>query len=163
MEFNLSKESKYKIKIVASATFISTILFFTGFQLLSGNFHGNGVPPQVPNEKASPVVQTQIETERTPETPILPEEQKIETNPEAIESPVAEEAIGIDKNSKFRASTWFSDYSAMIKNIKNYHEVHPFIYTMKGGLSNNGELISVWSKTSRKERTEDTRKLKTKV
>ncbi len=163
MEFNLSNESKFKIKILASATFISTILFLTGFQLLSGNFHGNGEPPQLQSEKINPVTQTQNEAERTPENPIIPEEQKLEPSPESVESPIAEEAIGIDKNSKFRASTWFSDYSAMVKNIKNYHEVHPFIYTMKGGLTNTGELISVWSKTSRKERTEEMRRLNPNV
>ncbi|NBU99268.1 MAG: hypothetical protein EBS19_13835, partial [Spirochaetia bacterium] len=114
----MSNESKIKIKILASATFVSTILFFTGFQLLSGNFHGNGEAPHSQIENVNSVIQVQMETERTPENPIIPDGQKIDTTPDS-NNPISEEEIGIDKNSKFRSSTWFSDYSAMIKNIKN--------------------------------------------
>jgi spore germination protein YaaH len=76
---------------------------------------------------------------------------------EEIIPPIEEEKIA------FRASTWFSDYKAMKANIEYYHEVHPFIYNMKGGLSNDGTLISSWSKTSRKERVEEMRALNPKV
>lgn len=166
MESKLSKESKYKIKIVAGASIVSGILFLTGFQLISGNFHGDIEPANklLPLENS-----TSKEPERTPEQKVSNEEsvpQTIESNQSGEQNPQpsnlpSEEPIKsiLDKNSKFKASTWFSDYSAMIKNIKYYHEVHPFIYTMKGGMVNTGELISMWSKTSRKERVEEMRRL----
>ncbi len=165
MELNLSTESKIKIKIVAGASFLSGILFLTGFQLISGNFHGNIEPsPHVEKPEST------TEPERTPEkkvsideaTPPQPEEAKSSSSTEdpSASSPVTEIQKSIlDKNSKFKASTWFSDYGAMIKNIKYYHEVHPFIYTMRGGMVNTGELISMWSKTARKERVEEMRRL----
>ncbi|MCB1141814.1 MAG: hydrolase [Leptospiraceae bacterium] len=46
----------------------------------------------------------------------------------------------------------------MLNNVQYYHEIHPFIYTMKGGLKNTGELVSVWSKESKKKRVEELRK-----
>ncbi len=68
----------------------------------------------------------------------------------------------IDK-AEFRSSTWFSDYEAMKKNVIYYNEIHPFIYLMKGGLTNTGEISSSWSKTSRKERVAELRALNPKV
>jgi hypothetical protein len=64
MESKLSKESKYKIKIVAGASIVSGILFLTGFQLISGNFHGDIEPANksLPMENS-----TSKEPERTPE------------------------------------------------------------------------------------------------
>ncbi|MCC5814350.1 MAG: hydrolase [Leptospira sp.] len=62
-----------------------------------------------------------------------------------------------------RASTWFSDYEAMKKVVHLYDEIHPFIYSMKGGLTNNGELANSWSSTSKRERVEELRKLNPNV
>jgi len=155
----LSKESKYKLKIIAGAGIISLLLFFTGFQLISGHFHGDSESA----EKA----QNNSPLEDSPQPEKVPEKIGNPTEPNLNEVPLEnketisnqEETPVIQKDNKFRASTWFSDYPAMVKNIQFYHEVHPFIYTMRGGLVNNGELISVWSKTSRKERVEEMRKL----
>ncbi|MBK8397537.1 MAG: hydrolase [Leptospiraceae bacterium] len=68
----------------------------------------------------------------------------------------------IDK-AEFRSSTWFSDYEAMKKNVIYYNEIHPFIYLMKGGLTNTGELSSSWSKTSRHARVAELRSLNPNV
>jgi spore germination protein YaaH len=62
-----------------------------------------------------------------------------------------------------RASTWFSDYEAMKKVVHLYDEIHPFIYSMKGGLTNNGELANSWSSTNKRERVEELRKLNPNV
>jgi spore germination protein YaaH len=62
-----------------------------------------------------------------------------------------------------RASTWFSDYEAMKKVVHLYDEIHPFIYSMKGGLTNNGELANSWSSTSKQERVEELRRLNPNV
>ncbi len=64
-----------------------------------------------------------------------------------------------DGNLEFRASTWFSDYEAMKKTVKYYNEIHPFIYSMKGGLTNNGQILCSWSKQSRLDRVKELRAL----
>lgn len=61
--------------------------------------------------------------------------------------------------NRFRSSTWFSDYKTMKANVRYYNEIHPFIYGMKGGVSNNGELVSSWSKTSKIARVKELRQL----
>ena len=64
------------------------------------------------------------------------------------------------KKSEFlRSSTWFSDYSAMKKNVQYYNEIHPFIYGIKGDLKNNGELISNWSHKEKLYRITELREL----
>jgi spore germination protein YaaH len=68
-----------------------------------------------------------------------------------------------DSKNKIRSSTWFSDYEAMKKVVHLYDEIHPFIYSMKGGLTNNGELANSWSSTSKKERVAELRSLNPKV
>lgn len=68
-----------------------------------------------------------------------------------------------DERVSFRASAWSTDWTAMKKTVHLYNEIHPFIYTLRGGLSNNGELISSWSQTSRKERVAELRALNPKV
>jgi hypothetical protein len=45
-KIKIESETTHNKHLSRKATFISTILFLTGFQLLSGNFHGNGEPPQ---------------------------------------------------------------------------------------------------------------------
>lgn len=62
-----------------------------------------------------------------------------------------------------RASTWFSDYEAMKKVVHLYDEIHPFIYSMKGGMSNNGELVNSWSSNSKIERVAELRRLNPNV
>lgn len=154
------QDNKFKYKIIFAAGVVSLVIFFTGFQLLSGNFHGSTEEPPAINQ-TPPVETTPAPTvERTPEKEI-PEPV---TNSETPESPVKNEEITVPQGgNRFRASTWFSDYGAMVKNIQYYDEVHPFIYTMRGGLSNTGELISVWSKTARKDRVAEMRSLNPKV
>lgn len=64
---------------------------------------------------------------------------------------------------EFRSSTWSSDYEAMKKNIQYYNEIHPFIYSMSGGLKNNGKLVNLWSRKQKRERTKELRALNPKV
>lgn len=84
------------------------------------------------------------------------------TTPEIKSAPEIKKEI-VSENLEFRSSTWFSDYGAMKKNIHLYNEVHPFIYLMKGGVTNNGDIICIWSKTSRKERVAEMRALNPNV
>lgn len=63
----------------------------------------------------------------------------------------------------FKASTWFSDYEAMKKVIHLYDNIHPFIYTLEGGLSNTGELLCIWTKKQRQDRVEELRRLNPRV
>lgn len=162
----MSQESKIKYKIILGAGILSVIVFFTGFQLLSGNFHGNQENPQdipkSPVEKAESQSPVGIQPERTPENQIpAGESTNLDPVPQNNEPDTTNQVP--QTGNRFRASTWFSDYGAMVKNIQYYDEVHPFIYTMKGGMSNTGELISVWSKTARKERVAEMRSLNPKV
>ena len=64
---------------------------------------------------------------------------------------------------KFSASTWFSDYNAMKKTVTLYDNIHPFIYSLRGGRSNDGRLISIWGKTQTIERMKELRELNPKV
>lgn len=84
----------------------------------------------------------------------------ISANPESLE---VLENLPVEGKGKFKASAWSTDWSAMQKTVHLYNEIHPFIYTMKGGLSNTGELISSWSSTARKERVEELRRLNPNV
>lgn len=65
--------------------------------------------------------------------------------------------------NSFRSSTWFSDYKTMKANVQYYNEIHPFIYGMKGGVKNTGELVSLWSDKSRRERVKELRSLNPSV
>jgi spore germination protein YaaH len=69
----------------------------------------------------------------------------------------------IPKDKPISSSTWFSDYEAMKKVVHLYDEIHPFIYGMKGGLNNTGELTHSWSSTSKRERVEELRRLNPNV
>lgn len=72
-----------------------------------------------------------------------------------------EPSLNIEK--PIRASTWFSDYEAMKKVVHLYDEIHPFIYSLKGGMTNNGDLVNSWSSTSKRERVAELRKLNPNV
>ncbi|MCK6380275.1 MAG: glycosyl hydrolase family 18 protein [Leptospiraceae bacterium] len=76
---------------------------------------------------------------------------------------VDESAKQENEGLEFRASTWFSDYEAMKKTVHYYHEIHPFIYSMKGGLTNNGQILCSWSKQNRLDRVKELRALNPKV
>ncbi|GBF50346.1 glycosyl hydrolase, family 18 [Leptospira ryugenii] len=43
------------------------------------------------------------------------------------------------------ASTWSSDIASIKKYVHLYDEMHPFIYNLKGGRRNTGEIHNVWS------------------
>lgn len=132
--------------------FVAGFCFLAGIKILNGEWN--------PKEWIPSLLSILQKKEPDSKPEVIPEKKEVvEKKPEeeALPPPIEEEKIN------FRASTWFSDYKAMKANIEYYHEVHPFIYTMKGGLSNNGELISMWSKTARKERVEEMRALNPKV
>lgn len=82
-------------------------------------------------------------------------------------TPVENKSSNLERQTNIqkpiRASTWFSDYEAMKQVVHLYDEIHPFIYSMKGGLSNNGELANTWSSTQKKERIEELRRLNPNV
>jgi hypothetical protein len=122
--------------------------FWIGFQFLSGNWNYN--------DQAGLYASIRDNLNKSDKIEI--EDKKVDIKAEPKEEP-QEVKVETEEN-KFRASTWFSDYSAMIKNIQYYNEVHPFIYTMKGGLVNTGDLISTWSKEKRRERIQEMRKAK---
>lgn len=65
--------------------------------------------------------------------------------------------------NKFRASTWFSDYKAMLKTVHLYDEIHPFIYSIRGRAVNDGRLVSTWSSKKKKERIAELRKRNPRV
>lgn len=67
------------------------------------------------------------------------------------------------KTTKFRASTWFSDYKAMIRQVHLYDDVHPFIYGLQGGRHNNGLLTRSWSSKKVKARIKEMREINPKV
>jgi hypothetical protein len=89
-----------------------------------------------------------------------PPEEPIRQIPVPVEN---ESLTQTDTPKRLRASTWFSDYEAMKKFVHLYDEVHPFIYGMKGGLSNNGDLAHSWSKESKLKRVEELRSLNPNV
>ena len=72
---------------------------------------------------------------------------------------VVQEEKKVTAEPAFKASTWFSDYEAMKKVVRLYHNIHPFIYSLNGGRNNDGELVSLWSKKQRSERVAELRKL----
>ncbi|MCB1189681.1 MAG: hydrolase [Leptospiraceae bacterium] len=51
----------------------------------------------------------------------------------------------------------------MKDNVQYYHEIHPFIYSMKGGLTNDGKLVNLWSSKQKRERVAELRSLNPKV
>ena len=94
---------------------------------------------------------------------LSPDSPQVENQPPKAEEKKLPEIVREIDKAEFRSSTWFSDYEAMKKNVVYYNEIHPFIYLMKGGLTNTGEISSSWSKTSRKERVAELRALNPSV
>lgn len=155
------KTNTFKITIYAIFWFsLAGLSFWAGVEFIKGNLSFNHIaqkinsisfksqePQKITQEEKKEVQTVQAQTQST-------EEQKPQ---ETTQENPKEEDIS------FRASTWFSDYEAMRKNIQYYYEVHPFIYNMKGGLSNDGNLVSIWSKEKRKERVEEMRSLNPNV
>lgn len=82
---------------------------------------------------------------------------------ESEKAPEKKSAIVLPTDKPIRSSTWFSDYEAMKKVVHLYDEIHPFIYSMKGGLNNTGELANSWSSTNKRERVEELRRLNPNV
>lgn len=154
---NLGSKMKFFL-IVFAWTAISLSLFFVGFKIYQDAKIKN-------TEVSTPKETKEVAKEETFFTKFLnlfkisddkkPDEKTLVEKP--ITPPIQLESTG------FKSSTWFSDYEAMKKNIIYYNEVHPFIYSIKGGLSNTGEISSSWSKKSKIERVEEMRKLNPNV
>lgn len=160
---NLGSRVKLAIVIGFWAS-LSIIIFFVGYSLLNKS-----------NESTTKQ-EIKLEEGKTPPPATEPgsggdfflglkrffgwdKEEKKEVTEPAKEIQKPEETAVQKGEVPFRSSTWASDYDAMKKNIAYYNEIHPFIYTMKGGLHNTGDLISLWSKQARKERVEEMRAL----
>lgn len=62
------------------------------------------------------------------------------------ERKLGEESRKIEKEKETRiyASTWSQDFWAMLKYIRLYDELHPFLYNLEGGRNNTGRIVSVW-------------------
>jgi len=171
---DLSPKVKYTF-LFSTWIFLSAFSFYLGMNLLgAGKQSSSLLSPNGYNLKPDPKFLPPGEKKETNKTETqsqennsLPEKTLGSEETQALESPsVAETKIapvlGEEKVS-FRSSAWSTDWSAMQKTVHLYNEIHPFIYTMKGGLSNNGELVSSWSSTARKERVEELRRLNPKV
>ncbi|TGN18696.1 glycosyl hydrolase family 18 protein [Leptospira idonii] len=160
----LSAKAKYTF-LFASWVFLSAFSFYLGMNLMGKEAPASltlkNTPPSTVEETASE------ETTLSTENGETPSETKAEESKSVLEESSSENLIPSDfaaeENPSFRASAWSTDWSAMKKTVHLYNEIHPFIYVMKGGLSNNGELISSWSSTSRKERVQELRALNPKV
>lgn len=159
----LSNVAKYSL-LFTSWFFLSAISFYLGMNLMqnsgstlvlkdlpkTGNTNPSVVEASTPSLGTPSEMETSDPLESKPTTSV--EEEVMET-PNFLP----------DENVSFRSSAWSTDWTAMKKTVHLYNEIHPFIYTMKGGLSNNGELISSWSSSSRKERVQELRALNPKV
>ncbi|TGN08417.1 glycosyl hydrolase family 18 protein [Leptospira ilyithenensis] len=165
---SFSPKAKYTF-LFASWVFLSAFSFYLGMNLMAKE---GGISLSLKNQspfgKSEEVVQNSVEAsvEKTESSESDPTEIK-EEKPTSVLEEIAKEEIppdfSADENVSFRASAWSTDWSAMRKTVHLYNEIHPFIYTMRGGLSNNGELISSWSQTARKERVLELRALNPKV
>lgn len=159
----LSNVAKYSL-LFASWFFLSAISFYLGMNLMQNSGStlvlkdlpktGNTNPSVVEASTPSLGTPSEMETEEKTES-----KESVTVEEDAVEAP----NFLPDENVRFRSSAWSTDWTAMKKTVHLYNEIHPFIYTMKGGLSNNGELISSWSSTSRKERVQELRALNPKV
>lgn len=169
----LSLKVKYTF-LFSSWVFLSAFSFYLGMSLMG-------------TEAAKPQSKLQKEPLISPNGMVSsPETPKVESvkNEEAtvsdsgVSNPAKDESLGEsltqpetqpvfemlpEEKGKLKSSAWSTDWSAMQKTVHLYNEIHPFIYTMRGGLSNTGELISSWSTTARKERVEELRRLNPKV
>ncbi|MCU0825090.1 MAG: glycosyl hydrolase family 18 protein [Leptospira sp.] len=157
----LSQGTKYTL-LFASWVFLSAISFYLGMNLMQkegkalvlkdkapkGNVESGSLESEAPRKESKTASEEESSSSETPA-----ESSEILTPPEFV----------ADETVSFRASAWSTDWSAMRKTVHLYNEIHPFIYTLKGGLSNNGELVSSWSSTSKKERVAELRQLNPKV
>jgi spore germination protein YaaH len=159
--------SKLKLFVIVFAwTAVSISLFFVGYKIIE-NSKMNSTEQNISKViEASTSKETELSFKdrffnffKLSSTEPDVSEKKPETNSNLK---IIEAAKDLDA-STFKSSTWFSDYEAMKKNVIYYNEVHPFIYSMKGGLSNTGELYSSWSKKSRTERVIELRALNPNV
>lgn len=130
----MSRDVIKKILFILLGMILASLLGFIGFHFYK-------------EKQALENAEKQKQMQETAEKQKQTEPEKKETLPEA----------------KFKASTWFSDYSAMKKNIQYYHEVHPFIYLMKGRQHNTGEITCIWTKEKRLERVKEMRELNPNV
>lgn len=158
----LSNAAKYSL-LFASWVFLSAISFYLGMNLIQNNGVALSLKdaPKMGNANPS-VVEASTPSLGTPSEMETKEGSPSETN-QTVEESVELPNFLPDENVTFRSSAWSTDWTAMKKTVHLYNEIHPFIYTMKGGLSNNGELISSWSSTSKKERVQELRALNPKV
>jgi hypothetical protein len=164
--------------IIFAWTSLAIVLFLIGYKILEQSNTpetiGSTPPTKVISEaKPNPAKEPSKDTNvvATTETELslwdkflnlfkLPDNGSAQ-KPEA--KPEAKPEFKIIESSGFKSSTWFSDYEAMKKNIIYYNEVHPFIYSMKGGLVNTGDLISLWSRAQRRDRVAEMRSLNPNV
>jgi GH18 family chitinase len=174
------------MKLILIVTFwvlLSGVLFFIGYKLMDSSAvsgpegkdakvatddakkpEANNPTPKQPEVKQPEVKETGFLDsfvslfKLKPDAPTAPE-----TNTNKPEEKKLPEIVSQLDKAEFRSSTWFSDYEAMKKNVIYYNEIHPFIYLMKGGLSNTGEISSSWSKTSKHARVAELRALNPNV
>ncbi|MCX7999083.1 MAG: glycosyl hydrolase family 18 protein, partial [Leptospiraceae bacterium] len=155
------KTNTFKITIYAIFWFsLAGLSFWAGVEFIKGNLSFNHIAQKI-NSIFLKSQESQIITQEEKK-----EVQTVQAQTQSTEEQKPQETTQEnpkEENVSFRASTWFSDYEAMRKNIQYYHEVHPFIYNMKGGLSNDGNIVSSWSKEKRKERVEEMRSLNPNV
>ncbi|MDF3818791.1 glycosyl hydrolase family 18 protein [Leptospira sp. 96542] len=155
--------AKYSM-LFASWVFLSAVSFYLGMNLMQKEggelvLKDNPSKPTVVSEADSATATETTDAEITKENPFLEPKQTNEVSDDTNFVP----SFLPDENVSFRASAWSTDWTAMKKTVHLYNEIHPFIYTLKGGLTNNGELISSWSSTSKKERVAELRTLNPKV
>ncbi|PJZ45335.1 glycosyl hydrolase family 18 protein [Leptospira brenneri] len=157
----LSNAAKYSL-LFASWVFLSAISFYLGMNLIQSDATALVLKDTAKAGNANPsVVEASTPSLGTPSE--METKQGSESEPLTVEESAELPNFLPDENVTFRSSAWSTDWTAMKKTVHLYNEIHPFIYTMKGGLSNNGELISSWSSSSRKERVQELRALNPKV
>ncbi|MDZ4727182.1 MAG: glycosyl hydrolase family 18 protein [Leptospira sp.] len=163
---HLSAGTKYTF-LFASWVFLSAFSFYLGMNLMGKE----GESVSLKNISATAEGTVDVISSESAESTLTESEKKVEgmdgekleeTKTVLEESEVPNDFVATEDVS-FRASAWSTDWTAMKKTVHLYNEIHPFIYTMRGGLSNNGELISTWSQTARKERVLEMRQLNPKV
>lgn len=148
----LSNAAKYTL-LFASWVFLSAISFYLGMNLIQNDGTALVLKDTAKAGNANPsVVEASTPSLGTPSEMETKENGENQTNSDSPEESVELSGFVPDENVSFRSSAWSTDWTAMKKTVHLYNEIHPFIYTMKGGLSNNGELISSWSSSSKKER-----------
>jgi GH18 family chitinase len=162
----LSAGTKYTF-LFASWVFLSAFSFYLGMNLMAKDAefisfkNVSASVGQTVDAVSSETPEKKIE--ESPVSPIEPATSESEENKTVSEEAIPPSDFVADEDVSFRASAWSTDWTAMRKSVHLYNEIHPFIYTLRGGLSNNGELISSWSQTARKERVAELRALNPKV